>query len=81
MITPLDGTHWTGSGWCQRIQAFQHVVTGGEDVAHIVKDGEAETFSEKGQADLGKAQFFTVDEQRSAADGKTRIGIARSCLI
>ena len=62
-------------------QTFQHIVTGSENIAHIVKDGEAETFSEVRQADLGKAQFLTVDEQRRAADGKTGIGIAGSCLI
>ncbi len=62
-------------------QALQHIVPGGENIAHVVKDGEAETFSEVRQADLGKAQFLTVDEQRRAADGKTGIGITGSCLI
>ena len=62
-------------------QALQHVVTGGENIAHIVKDGETETLPDIRQADRGKAQFLTVDEQRRAADGKAGIGIAWSCLI
>ena len=32
-------------------QALQHVVPGGKNIAHIVKNGETETFSEKRQAD------------------------------
>ena len=62
-------------------KTFDHVVTGGEDIAHIVKNGESETFSEVGQADWGKAKFLAVDEQRRAANGKAGIRIARSCLI
>ena len=78
---PPASKHWEGSGWCQRSRAFQHVVSGGENISHIVKESEAEAFPEIGQADRGKAQFLTVDEQRRAADGETGIGIARSCLI
>ena len=56
-------------------------MSGGKDVAHIVKHGEAKAFPEIRETDLGKAKFLTVNEQRGATDGKTGIGIARSCLI
>jgi hypothetical protein len=61
--------------------AFNHIVAGGEDIPHIVENSEAEAFSKIRQTDRGKAQFLTIDEKRRAADRKTRIGIARSCLI
>ena len=60
---------------------LEHVVASSENVSHIVKESEAEAFPEIGQADGRKAQFLTVNEQRRATDGKTGIGIARSCLI
>ena len=44
-------------------QPLQQIVTGREDIAHIVKDREAETLSQIGQADGRKAQFFAVDEE------------------
>ena len=62
-------------------KALEHIVTRGKDVAHIVKNGEAEALSEIRQADSGKAEFLTVDEQRRATDGKAGIGIAGSSLI
>jgi len=62
-------------------QALHHVVTGGENVAHIVKESETEAFTKPGQADGRKAEFLTVDEQRRATNGKTGIGIAGSSLI
>ena len=62
-------------------RGLEQIVTGGKDISHIVKDGEAETFSEIGQANLRKAQFLTVDEQCCTTNRKTGIGIAGSCLI
>ena len=62
-------------------ETLEHVVTGSEHVSHIVKESEAEAFPEVGQADRGKAEFLTVDEQRGATNGKAGIGIARPCLI
>ena len=62
-------------------EALDHIVFGGEDVAHIVKDGETETFSKIRKADRGKAELLTVHEQRCATDGKTGIRISGSCFI
>src|SRR3984957_4351676 len=62
-------------------QPLQHIVARGVDVSHIVKDGKTEAFSQIGQANLGKTQFFTIDEERRAAHRKTRVRIARARLI
>src|SRR5580658_2741265 len=62
-------------------EAFNHVVTGGENITHIVKNSEAKTFSKVWQAHLGKAQFLAIHKLRRTTDGKTGIGIAGSCLI
>src|ERR1700723_306667 len=56
-------------------QALQKVVAGGENIPHIVKQREAETFPQIRQADRRKAEFLTVDEQCRAPAGETGIGI------
>lgn len=62
-------------------QALQGIVRRGEDVPHVVKDGEAEALAQIGQADGGKAQFEIVDEQSCTADRETGLRIARPGLI
>ncbi len=60
---------------------FEHIVTGGKHVAHIVKDGEAEALSEIGQADGRKSEFLAIYEQCRTTYRKTRVRVARTCLI
>src|ERR1700688_2893889 len=62
-------------------KALEQIVTGGEDIAHIVKNSESEASSKIRQTHRGKAQFLTIHEKRSTADGKTGIGVARPCLV
>ena len=62
-------------------EALDHIVTGSENIAHIVKNGETEAFTKIRKAYRGKAEFLTVDEESRAADREAGIGIAGSCLI
>ena len=62
-------------------QSLQHVVRGSKDVTHIVEDRKTKSFAKVWQRDRRKTQFEVIHEQRRAADRKTGIRVARSCLI
>ena len=62
-------------------KALEHIVTGSENVSHIVKHSEAESPSQKRKADRREAQFLTIHEQGGAANRKAGIRIARARLI
>src|SRR5258708_1783790 len=62
-------------------QALDRVVRSGKHVAHIVKNGEAESLPQVWQGDGRQAQLYAVYEYRRAAERETGIRVARSCLI
>jgi hypothetical protein len=62
-------------------KALEHIVTGGKHIAHIVKDGEAEAFSEVGQTHGRKSEFLAIYEQCRTTYRKARVRVARTCLI
>src|SRR5438309_1061036 len=62
-------------------KSLHHIVSGSENIAHIVKHGEAKPLSQVRQADRGKSQFEIVHKQRRTANRKTRLRIPGTCLI
>jgi hypothetical protein len=62
-------------------KALEHIVTGSENVPHIVKHSEAEPPSEIRKAYRREAQFLTINEQGGAANRKAGIRIAGTRLI
>ena len=71
---PPGCKHCDGVGLMPAQQSFQHIVTGSENIAHIVKDGEAETFSEIGQADWGKRSSSLFTNRAVPPTGKPESG-------
>src|SRR5215469_13316103 len=62
-------------------EAFQHVVSRREDVAHVMKNGESESFPKEGHGDGGETKFHVVHKQGRATYGETGSWVAWPCLI
>src|SRR5215469_18627875 len=62
-------------------EAFQHVVSRREDVAHVMKNGESESFPKERHGDGWETKFHVVHKQGCTTHGETGSWVAWPCLI